>query len=327
MATDARYLVIGGTGVIGHYVTRRLIDEGHRPVVLTVSGNTRLIDDVLDGVDVEVGDIVDGAALNEIVAARTITHIAHLGAFLGGEDDPARAARVNVEGMTNVLEAARVNGVKRVVFTSTKGVYGPVKGVYGHPTYQPLTEDLPCAPARIYACFKLACEHLGRVYREQYGIEFVALRFASTIGPAKTQRHGQTSVHSKMIENAALGVPAHFEKGGDAVTDVIYNDDAAHGIFCALDAPSPPSALYNIGAGYGITLGQFADAIRETYPNAEIEIGPGTQYLHPATTGHCVMDVSRARDELGFAPRYDERTMVPAYIAMMERQGLEPIAT
>ena len=90
--TDARYLVIGGTGVIGHFVTRRLIDEGHRPVVLTVSGNSRLIDDFLDGVDVEVGDIIEGGALNEIVAARTITHIPHLGAFLGGEDDPAREA-------------------------------------------------------------------------------------------------------------------------------------------------------------------------------------------------------------------------------------------
>ncbi len=165
MSNGASYLVIGGTGVIGHFVTRRLIDEGHRPVVMTLSGNTRLIDDVLDQVDVVVGDIVDGGALKETVASRGITHIAHLGAFLGGEADPARAARVNVEGMANVLEAARANGVKRVVFTSTKGVYGPVQGVYGHPTYQPLTEDLPCTPARIYSGFKLACEHLGRIYR------------------------------------------------------------------------------------------------------------------------------------------------------------------
>ena len=326
MSDDASYLVIGGTGVIGHFVTRRLIDEGYRPVVVTLSGNTRLIDDVIDRVDVEICDVVDGAALRLIVAERGITHIAHLGAYLR-EDDPARSARVNVEGMTNVLEAARVNGVKRVVFTSTKGVYGPVKGVHGHPEYRPLTEDLPCAPARIYASFKLACEYLGRVYREQHGIEFVALRFASTIGPAKTQRHGQTSVHSKLIENAMLGVPSRFEKGGDALTDVIYNDDAAHGIFCALVAPAPVGLVYNIGSGYGLTLGQFAEAVRETYPDAKAEIGPGTQYLHPATTGHCVMDISRARADLGFAPRYDERTMVPAYVAMMARQGIEPIAT
>ena len=326
MSDAARYLVIGGTGVIGHFVTRRLIDEGHRPLVVTVSGNTRLIDDVIEAVDVETCDIVDGEALSRLVAAHGITHIAHLGALLR-EDDPARSARVNVEGMANVLEAARVNGVKRVVFASTKGVYGPVKGVHAHPEYRPLTEDLPCNPARIYAGFKLACEHLGRIYRLQPGIEFVALRFASTVGPAKTQRHGRTSVHSKLIEDAMLGVPSRFEKGGDARTDVIYNDDAAHGIFCALTAPAPPGSVYNIGAGYGLTLGEFADAVRETYPDARAEIGPGTQYLHPATTGHCVMDISRATDELGYAPRYDERTMVPAYAAMMARQGIEPVAT
>ena len=134
-------------------------------------------------------------------------------------------------------------------------------------------------------------------------------------------------MHSKLIEDAMLGVLSRIEKGGDARTDVIYNDDAAHGIFCALTASAPPGSVYNIGAGYGLTLGQFADAVRETYPEARAEIGPGTQYLHPATTGHCVMDISRARDELGYAPRYDERTMVPAYVAMMARQGLDPVAT
>ncbi|MEE8518735.1 MAG: NAD-dependent epimerase/dehydratase family protein [Dehalococcoidia bacterium] len=327
MSTDPKYLVIGGTGVIGNFVTRQLAKAGHTPVVMTASGNTDLIADVLDRTTVVKGDIVDGESLAELVGSHGITGIAHLGANVGVEGNPVRSARVYVEGTLNVLEAARLNGVKRVVFTSTKGVYGPVTGKHAHPTYEPLTEDLPCEPATIRGSYKLACEHAGRIYRRRHGIEFTALRFSSTVGPAKTQRHGDTSVHSKMIENAMLGVECVIENGGDAVTDIIYNDDAAGGIIAALTAEGPTSELYNIGAGFGITLAEFAEGVRAVYPEARFDIGPGTQYLHPDTTGHCVLDSSRAKRELDFEPRYDTVSMVRAYVGLMETLGIEPVAT
>jgi UDP-glucose 4-epimerase len=327
MTGDERYLVIGGTGVIGHFVTRQLADRGQRPVVMTVSGNTGLIKDILDRTTVVKGDIVDAEGLAATVADHGITHIAHLGANVGVEENPAHSARVYVEGMINVLEAARLNGVRRVVYTSTKGVYGPVRGEYGHPTYTPLTEEMMPVPATVRGSYKLAGEHLGRIYRARHGFDFIALRFSSTIGPAKTQRHDTTSVHSKMIENAMLGIPARIEKGGDAVTDVIYNGDAARGILCALDAEGVTSEVYNIGSGYGITLAEFGEAVRESYLGAEFDIGPGTQYLHPDTTGHCVLDATRARDELGFEVQYDPAALVEAYVGMMDTLEIGPIAS
>jgi UDP-glucose 4-epimerase len=327
MPAEARYLVIGGTGVIGHFLTRLLVEQGHRPVVMTVSGDTSLIRDVEEKVAVVKGDIVDGESLAELVGTHGITHIAHLGANIGVEGNPVRSARVYVEGMVNVMEAARLNAVKRVVFTSTKGVYGPVKGEFAHPTYRPLTEDMQAMPATIRGSYKLASEHIGRIYRDRHGIEFAALRFASTIGPAKTQRHDTTSVHSKMIENPMLGLPCVIDKGGDAVTDVIYNDDAARGMAAALEADALPETVYNVGSGYGITLAQFANGVREHYPEATFEIGPGTQYLHPDTSGHCVLDIARARRDLGFEPSYDPASMVAAYVSMMDRIGVEPVAT
>jgi len=176
-------------------------------------------------------------------------------------------------------------------------------------------------------CYKLASEYMGRIYRKRHGIEFTAVRFSSTIGPAKTQRHDDTSVHSKMIENAMLGLPAVITKGGDAVTDVIYNDDAARGIMAALHAEGPTDVLYNIGSGYGITLAEFGEGVREVYPDAEFEIGPGTQYLNPDTSGHCILDGTRAREDLGFEVSHTPATMVTAYVEMMARMGIEPIAT
>jgi UDP-glucose 4-epimerase len=327
MSSDPQYLVIGGTGVIGHFVTRQLVEAGHRPVVITVSGNTDLIADVLDRTTVVKGDIVDGESLAATVAGHGITHIAHLGANIGVEDNPVHSARVYIEGMINVLEAARANGVERVVFTSTKGVFGPVKGEHGHPTYKPLTEEDQPVPATIRGSYKLAAEHIGRIYQARHGVDFVALRFSSTIGPAKTQRHDSTSAHSKMIENAMLGIPARLEKGGDAVTDVIYNGEAARGLIAALQTDGPTSDVYNIGSGYGITLDRFGEGVRESYPGATFEIGPGTQYLHPDTTGHCVLDVSRAREELGFEVNLDPAGIVRAYVDTMAVLGIEPIAS
>lgn len=327
MAGPKRHMVIGGTGVIGHFVTRRLVDEGYTPVVITVSGNTDLIADILDKVTVVQANVVDAERLNAVFAEHSPTHLVHMGANIGVETRPSFSAQVYVEGMANVLEAARINDVKRMVFTSTKGVYGPVQGEFSHPTYKPLHEDMMPQPATMRGCYKLASEYMGRIYRKRHGIEFTAVRFSSTIGPAKTQRHDDTSVHSKMIENAMLGLPVVIAKGGDAVTDVIYNDDAARGIMAALHAEGPTDVLYNIGSGYGITLAEFGEGVREVYPNAEFEIGPGTQYLNPDTSGHCILDGTRAREDLGFEVSYTPATMVTAYVEMMARMGIGPIAT
>jgi nucleoside-diphosphate-sugar epimerase len=78
--------------------------------------------------------------------------VIHAAAFVGAVSagNPALSIQVNVMGLVNVLEAARALNVKRVVFTSAKGVYGPVTGEYGSPTWKPMPEDLPARPKRIY---------------------------------------------------------------------------------------------------------------------------------------------------------------------------------
>ena len=119
-----KYLLIGGTGVMGHYVARQLVEMGNIPVVMTVSGNTTFISDIINEIELIKGDIANYENLKNVVSKYAITHIVHLGAILDTEADqnPRRAIHTGVEGMINVMEAARSQNVQRVVFTSSKGI-------------------------------------------------------------------------------------------------------------------------------------------------------------------------------------------------------------
>jgi UDP-glucose 4-epimerase len=222
-------------------------------------------------------------------------------------------------GLVNVLEAARALDVRRVVFTSAKGVYGPVTGEYGAPTWKPMPEDLPARPRRIYDSAKFMGENVCAYYNDNMGIETVSLRFASTYGPGKTARHGPMAVMSRIVENPANGLPFKLEQGGDDRDDFIYNKDSALGIHLATVADKVKSRVYNIGTGVGVTLRDFERVIKKHIPNAQMDIGGGLNFYGFAYPATGVYDISRARAELGYAPEYDLEKGIADYLASLRR--------
>ncbi len=152
-----KVLITGGMGVIGAEATRKFVLEGHRPVIYARRRDERLIADLLDQVEIELGDITDAGRLTEVLKKHAITHVVHAAGYMSAPSaaNVPMGIQVNVMGTVNVLEAARQLGIERVVYTSAKGVYGPFRGVDGYPTYQPVREDHPKTPARIYDCAKL----------------------------------------------------------------------------------------------------------------------------------------------------------------------------
>lgn len=319
-----RALITGGMGVIGAETSRCFVKEGHRPVIFARHRDESLIRDIVDKVDVELGDITDLPRLMDVIKRHQITHIVHAAGFVGAVSaaNPSLSVHVNVGGMMNVLEASRLFGITRVVYTSAKGVYGPVLGEHGHPNYKPMPEDMPKNPQRIYDSAKLMGEHAGIYYSANMGVDVVILRFASTYGPGKTARHGKMGVMSQIVEAPARGEPFRLAQGGDEKDDFVYNKDSARGIYLATIAANPRSRVYNIGTGVGVTLRDFADAVRAQIPNAQIEIGPGLNFLgmpYPATG---VYDVTRAREELGFVAQFDLARGVADYVESLRRLKL-----
>ena len=314
-----KVLITGGMGVIGSEASRKFVKEGYRPVLFARRRDDSLIADIADKVDITLGDVTDLPRLLDVIKINRITHIVHAAAFVGAvsQANPPLSIEVNVGGTVNVLEAARLFDIKRVVFTSAKGIYGPLTGDYGYPTYRPILEDMPKNPRRIYDAAKQMGEHLCLYYNDTMGVDSVVLRFATTYGPGKTARHGKMGVTSQIVEAPAAGKPFHIAQGGDEKDDFIYNKDSALGIYLATIADNPKSRVYNIGSGIGCTLRDFERALRNHIPDADISIGPGLNFLDMPYSPHGVYDVTRARVELGFKPEYDIEKGVADYLATL----------
>jgi UDP-glucose 4-epimerase len=320
-------LITGGMGVIGAETTRKFVKEGHRPVVFARHRDDRLVGDIADSMDFEAGDILDLPRLLDVIKRHKVTHIVHAAAFVGAvsAQNPALSIQVNVMGTVNVLEAARLFDIRRLVFTSAKGIYGPVLGEYGPPHYKPIPEDMPKNPQRIYDSAKLMCEQTVLYYAANHGVDGAILRFSTTYGPGKTARHGKMGVTSQIVESPFHGLPFHHPYGAEAKDDFIYNKDSALGVYLATIADKVPSRVYNIGSGEPHTLGDLAAAIRKQIPKADISIGPGDNFLGMPYPPHGIYDVSRARSELGFQIQYDLEAAVADYLAALKRMQAQGV--
>src|SRR5579871_6362078 len=316
-----KVLITRGMGVIGAETSRKFVREGHRPVIYARHRDDRLIFDIIDKIDFESGDVLDWPRLLDVIKRHKVTHIVHAAGFVGAVSaaNPALSIQVNVMGTVNVLEAARSFDIKRVVYTSAKGVYGPILGDYGPPHYKPMPEDMPKDPQRIYDIAKLAAEQTVIYYANNMGIDAAVIRFATTYGPGKTARHGKMGVTSQIVENPFHGLPFHHPQGGEEKDDFIYNKDSALGIYLAATAGKLTHRVFNIGSGVGGTLNDFAAVLRRHLPKADIRIGPGLNFLGMPYPTHGIYDISRAKAELGFNPQYDLEHGIADYLATLRR--------
>jgi nucleoside-diphosphate-sugar epimerase len=117
------------------------------------------------------------------------------------------------------------------------------------------------------------------------------------------------------------GIPVRISSGADAVCDGLYNDEAARGVICALQAVKPTHHIYNIATGTGFTLRDYAAAVQRMCRGAEISIDSDAR---PSNAVNFVLDASRARDDLGFVADADVDRIVRAYAATMRLLGLVP---
>jgi UDP-glucose 4-epimerase len=327
-----KVLVTGGLGANGAFVLRELLARGVEPIVYDNRADFRLVSDIRDDFEFVPGEINDLARLTRILLERRVERVVHMAALIppNSETDALRGFRVNGLGSVQVFEAARIARVQRVVYISSRGVYGEVPPVKGHPRFEPMTEEDRVNPITVYDVTKVASERMGINYQRQYGLEFVSFRFATNYGPGKLGRQGAAdhlSTQCVLIENALAGEAVRVPQGREQQEDMIYNGDLAQAVALGVVTERLNHAVYNIGAGYLATLDDFAQAVRRVIPEADIEIGEGLDYLGMGIGYYCIFDIERARKDLGYEPRFDFEAGTRDYIATMERLGLKPVVT
>jgi UDP-glucose 4-epimerase len=310
-------------GVNGAVTARLMVKEGLRPVLLDNRMDESLMGDIKDRVECVEADVCEPRALEKVVDDYKVTHIAHLAALMPepAESNPRLGVKVGVDGTVNVLEVARAKNIRRVVFTSSKAVYGEIGGEHAPPACTPVREDHPRHPADLYGTIKVCCEEIGRYYRENYGIEFIALRYVSIYGPGKEARHGPLSFYGQLIEKAREGEQWVVPQGGEQLNDAVYVGDVARSVYLALTAPNPAEWVFNIGTGKASTPRDFLNAAGKMFPNHRIELGPGPSKLGRSKQSYCVFDISAARKHLGYEPAYTVEAGVRDYVKTLELIG------
>jgi UDP-glucose 4-epimerase len=305
-----RVLVTGGAGYVGAVSAAALVDAGHEVVVLDdLSTGHRSA--VPGGAHLRVGSYGDRETVAALLATDGIEAILHCAArSLVGESgqDPARYYRDNVAGGVALLEATRLGGVTRMVFSSTAAVYGV-------PVTTPIPEDAVLQPINTYGETKRTFEAAMVAYGNAYGLRSVTLRYFNVAGA--TADHGELhDPETHLIPNllsAADGRGAPLTLFGDdyptpdgtCIRDYIHVADLADAHVRALEATEPSDArtaqplTCNLGSGGGFSVNEVLAA-------AEQVIGRPVPYIvGPRRAGDppvLVADISRARDVLGWRP-------------------------
>jgi nucleoside-diphosphate-sugar epimerase len=297
-------VITGGSGFIGAAVARQLLQRGEQVGLLDRSRPAAMWrGDPIESAQFIAGDVLDASdiatAINEFKPDRLVHSAAIVGAGLS-IDSPLKTVTTNCVGITNVLEAARAAKIGRTVFISSQSVYGQGR-------YEPVDERHPTDPESPYGATKLASEKLGAVYQRCFGVDFVSLRMSHIYGPGRPSGL-RGNVIQEMLEAALRRKPFVMKSGGDQTKEPSHIDDISAAVCAALDAPTErlTSRVFNVGSGEVLTWRQIADIVRELYPQAELDIGPGLAEVRPGLGEQMLgpLDVSLAARLLNFSPRY-----------------------
>lgn len=286
-----KVLVTGGAGFIGSNIVERLLELGHQPVVMdNLSSGYR--QNLVPGVPFVEADVRDREAVSR--AAEECEVILHLAASVGNKrsiDHPLVDSAINVLGTLNVLEAARANGIGRVVFSSSAGIFGELKTL-------PIAEDHPQDPDSPYGTSKLAAEKMCLVYNKLYGMHNVCLRYFNVFGP-----HQRYDAYGNVIPIFALRVLKRevltiFGDGEQTRDFVNVHDVADANIQAALT--SEVIGVFNIGSSTRITINELAHLTQEVS-------GINVEVVHaaprPGDVRHSLADIRAAQAAFGFVPQ------------------------
>ena len=324
-----KILVLGGSGLFGRKIVSHLVRD--KDVTSVVSMDVvpppawliKSIQKDAGKFHFVSGSVAELEEILSVIKIYSIDRIVNMAYILTGafEQNPRLAVKVNTLGMCNAFEAARLMGIKRVVYASSVGVYGS-QDEYGE---REVNEDDIPHPMNAYGVSKQLCEMLAAQYHDLYGIEFSAIR------PFLGYGHGGAfppiiKLFSDLVSLPAVGKPFKTEMDGAMPAALSSADDVAALARLLIKAPSSPHPVYNI-ASKPTPMKDIAKAVRKYLPDARIEFGPPATITDEPPKGGLPgrASMKRAKDDLGFSLMpLEESVLLHINDARLEA-GLKPI--
>lgn len=289
-------IVTGGAGFIGSHVVEELLRQDYSVAVIDnfSTGHHENIAGL--PVDLYICDITDSSVINLIQSLKP-DYIVHLAAQVSvgrSVEDPLLDERTNVTGSLNVINAARLAAVKKVVFSSSAAVYG-------NPESLPVTTEHPTNPESPYGLTKLTVEHYLRMFNKFYGLPYAILRFSNVYGP-RQDAEGEGGVVSIFADRIQKETPPMIYGDGEQTRDFIYVKDVARAIACALKTEE--NICVNVSSETSVTVNQLFQLMKDV-AHSDIHA-----YHGPERRGDIrdsTLSNEKTKELLGWKPAYDLR--------------------
>lgn len=301
--SNATILVTGAAGLIGFTLAKRLVLSGRM-----VIGTDSVAPDEDGGFRFVRAELTDIHRLHGLFA-EGLDSVAHCGAVSGpmlGRDNPRMVVASNIEGTANVLEAARLHKVRRVVYCSSTSAYGD-----SMKETTLLSENAPLSPTDIYGATKASGDILARAYAASAGVDAVVLRFCWVYGP----RRRTECVIRQMLKDAQSGASTRLPYGGGFHRQYVYIEDVVDALAAALERPKLDVRAFNITAGVRLSFEEIVGQVKALYPRAAITLTPGAD---PQDQVHARFDIAAAAKHLGWTPKWPFDKSLAAYAKWLE---------
>jgi len=283
-------LVIGGSGFIGSHLVKLLSSKGFKPMVFDIAPLSKHLK-----AEYVKGNITNYSSLQKAMAGcDTVFHLAALASVPESVENPVLYNGINVSGTLNVLEAARQQNVKRVVFASSCSVYGLQK-----PPHKESMQPMPLSP---YALNKLVGEQYMRMYSQLYSLDTVSLRFFNVFGPGQALKGSYSSVVPAFLESLLGKGQAKIFGSGKQRRDFVFVKDVAGACLLAATAKQKlEGKVFNVGSGKGTSVLELFNALKKTSGSQKKPV------FLPSREGdapNAFADVRSASKALGFKAGY-----------------------
>ncbi len=311
-------ILITGAGLIGAHAARQAVDAGNKVVLFDLAPNRDYLQKIVGGdrADVVAADMRDLPALMTALERFNIDTLVHTAGLIGSrvQENSYTGATNNILGTINILEAARLRRLRRLVYISTFGVYDRPKI-----NDSVVRETHPIGGHNLYATTKVCSEHLVHAYAAMYKLDTAILRPGGVFG--RGFYVGGSTV-GKVMRDLALniikGEPMTIDANTYGLNEYVYGKDVARAVVLACEKEGLRQRVYNAGTGMVTGPEELAETVKAISPSINVTVSGSVKADKSKTIP---LDLSVSKAELGYAPQYSLKEALRDYMDELWSEG------